>query len=77
MLLLLLMQVVEICKHTTVSSLHSNVAIPSDNNLKSKPEALFFYNETKAGLDILEQMSRCYSVKTGSKRWGQSIFFVM
>ena len=51
-----------------LSSLHSNVAISSENNPKKKPETVLFYNEIKMGIDILDQMSGCYSVKTGSRR---------
>ena len=51
-----------------LSSLHPNVAIPSENNPKKKPETVLFYKETKVGVDVFDQMSRCYSVKAGSRR---------
>ena len=50
-----------------LSSLHPNVAISSENNLKKKPETVLFYNKTKVVVDVLDQMLRCYSVKAGSR----------
>ena len=47
---------------------HPNVAILSENNPKKKPETVLFYNETKVEVDVLDQMSRCYSVKARSRR---------
>ena len=58
-----------------LSSLHPNVAIPSENNPKKKPETVLFCNETKVGVDVLDQMSRCYSVKAGSRRWPIHVFY--
>ena len=52
-------------------SLHPNVAIPSENN----PKQYFFYNETKVRVDVLEQMSRCYSVKAGSRHRPIHVFY--
>ena len=40
-----------------------------------KPKAIFFYNETKVGVDVLDQMSRCYSVKAGSRNWPIHMFY--
>ena len=57
------------------SSLLPNVAIPSENNQKKKPETVVFYNETKVGVDVLDQMSRCYSAKAGSRRWPIHVFY--
>ena len=57
-----------------LSSLHPNVAISSENNPK-KTRNSTFYNETKMGVDVLDQMSRCYSVKAGSRRWPTHVFY--
>ena len=54
-----------------LSSLHPNVAISLENNPKKKPET---YNKTKLGVNVLDQMSRCYSVKAGSRRWPIHVF---
>ena len=40
-----------------------------------KPKAILFYNETKVGVDVLDQMSRCYSVKAGSRNWPIHMFY--
>ena len=58
-----------------LSSLHKDVTIPERNNPKRKPETILFYNETKVGVDVLDQMSRQYSVKAGSRRWPIHVFY--
>ena len=40
-----------------------------------KPEIVQFYNETKGGVDTIDQMSRCYSTKAASRRWPLQVFF--
>jgi len=57
------------------SSLHPNVAIPSENNPKKQLENSLFYDETKVGIDVLDQMSRCYSVTAGSRCWPIHVFY--
>ena len=42
---------------------------------KKNPKQYFFYNETKVGVDVLDQMSRCYSVKAGSRHWPIHVFY--
>ena len=42
--------------------------IPEHNNPKRKPETVLFYNRTKIDMDVLDQMSRLYSVKAASRR---------
>ena len=49
--------------------LHPDVGISSENNTKKKPETVLFYNKTKAGVDVVDQMTRKYSVKAASQRW--------
>ena len=58
-----------------LSSLHPNVAIPSEDIPKKKPDTVLLYNETKVGVYVLEQMSRCYSVKAGSRRCPIHMFY--
>ena len=60
-----------------LSLLPPNVAIPSENNQKKKPETVLLYNETKIGVDVFDQMSRCYSVKAGSRRWPIHVYNVI
>jgi hypothetical protein len=56
-----------------LSSMHSNVTISS--NEKKTPETVSFYNETKYGVDIIDQMARKYSVKASSRRWPVHTFY--
>ena len=34
-----------------------------------------FYNKTKFGVDVTDQMARKYSVKSGSRTWPLQVFF--
>ena len=56
-----------------LSSLHSSVSI--GNSEKKVPETIDFYNVTKYGVDVLDQMARKYSVKAGSRRWPVQVFY--
>lgn len=56
-----------------LSSLHPTLEISS--NEKQKPEVVNFYNATKYGVDVLDQMARKYSVKSSSRRWPVQVFF--
>ena len=58
-----------------MSTLHPDVEIPSDNNPKKKPETVLFYNKTKADVDVIDQMTRKYSVKAASRRWPIHVFY--
>ena len=51
-----------------MNTLHPDVEIPSDHNPK-KNQRLLFYNTTKAGVDVIDQMTRKYSLKAASRRW--------
>ena len=42
---------------------------------KKKPETVLFYNETKVGVDVVDQMVRMYSVKASSRRWPMHVFY--
>ena len=67
------------CKKTKsvaiLSTLHPDVPVTTENNPKKKPEAVLFYNKTKVGVDVLDQMARLYSVKAGSRRWPVHVFY--
>ncbi|CAH2089749.1 unnamed protein product [Euphydryas editha] len=56
-----------------LSSKHKSVKIAS--NRKRTPETVSFYNKTKFGVDVLDQMARKYSVKAGSRRWPLQVFY--
>ena len=46
-----------------------------DKTTKKKQEAVTFYNKTKSGVDIADQMTRQYTVKAGTRRWPVSVFY--
>ena len=58
-----------------MSTLDPDVEISSDNNPKKKTETVLFYNKTKAGVDVIDQMTRKYSVKAASRRWPIHVFY--
>lgn len=60
-------------KVLVLSTKHNSVKIEKDK--KKLPETILFYNKTKFGVDITDQMARKYSVKSGSRRWPLQVFF--
>ena len=55
-----------------LSTLHRTVAIGNVPNIV--PETVHYYNSTKVGVDIVDQMARKYSTKAGSHRWHVRVF---
>ena len=56
-----------------LSSLHMFVEL--DESEKKKPETVEFYNKTKCGVEVADQMARQYSVKAGTRRWPVAVFY--
>jgi hypothetical protein len=56
-----------------MSTLHSSIFI--GNDAKKLPETVDFYNNTKYGVDVVDQMARKYSVKAGGRRWPVHVFY--
>ena len=56
-----------------LSTVHTAIAVGSDP--KKTPESIEFYNATKFGVDVIDQMARKYSVKAGSRRWPIQIWY--
>jgi hypothetical protein len=52
-----------------LSSRHERVSPADDDDDKTKPNTIVFYNQTKYGVDILDEMARKYSVKPACRRW--------
>ena len=48
-----------------LSSLYKDVKIPEANHPKHKPDIKLLYNKNKIAVDIIDQMTRLYSVKGG------------
>lgn len=56
-----------------LSSKHKYVKIEETG--KFIPETIAFYNHTKFGVDMTDQMARKYSTKSKSNRWPVQVFF--
>lgn len=56
-----------------LSSKHKSIGI--ERSGKHIPETIRFYNSTKFGVDMTDQMARKYSVKSKSRRWPAQVFF--
>ncbi|KAF2879644.1 hypothetical protein ILUMI_26526 [Ignelater luminosus] len=50
-----------------LSTLHTSVTI-NTNEKKKKPKTVLYYNDTKYGVDVADQMARKYTVKASSRR---------
>ena len=57
-----------------LSSMHKDVSIDK-NHSKKRPETVEYYNKTKAGVDVLDQMSRYHTCKSATRRWPAACFF--
>ena len=55
--------------------MHKQVNLDLNNNPKKKPETILYYNSTKYGIDVIDQMARKYSVKSATRRWPIAIFY--
>ena len=53
--------------------MHPDVKI--QDNPKKFPATIAYYNSTKYGVDIVDQMASKFSVKAGSRRWAVHVFY--
>ena len=56
-----------------LSFLHMSVELGESE--KKTPETVEFYNKTKCGVDVANQMVRQYSFKAGIRRWPVAVFY--
>lgn len=56
----------------TVSSMHHT---PNVDETTKKPEIILFYNQTKIGVDLLDQRCSNYSTGRRTRRWPLAIFY--
>lgn len=56
-----------------LSSKHKFVTV--ENNDKRLPETVSYYNKTKFGVDMTDQMARKFTTKSKSCRWPLQVFF--
>lgn len=59
------------------STLHKDKKIDESTNELAKPEIITFYNLTKGGVDVVDQMKSNYSVSRVSCRWPLTVFFTL
>lgn len=57
-----------------LSTLHHDEEIRTSSK---KPEIIHFYNQTKSGVDTLDQLIRTYTCKRRTNRWPQALFYNM
>ena len=62
-------------KNKSVVLISTQHRLPSVVEITGKPEIILFYNSTKAGVDTLDQLVRCYSTKRPTRRWPMSLFY--
>lgn len=60
-----------------MSTLHHDDKIDDTTGHQKKPEMITFYNSTKAGVDVVDELCASYSVSRNSKRWPMTIFYGM
>ncbi|KAM3603127.1 uncharacterized protein V6R79_016937 [Siganus canaliculatus] len=56
-----------------LSTRHRSVTISKEQ--KRKPETVTYYNHSKVGVDVLNQMLRKYTVKASTQRWPVAVFY--
>ena len=59
-----------------LSTLHSEPKVDTSNEQR-KPEVILTYNETKAGVDTVDQMTKNYSCKRKTWRWPLVVFYML
>lgn len=58
-----------------LSTFHEDDGIDSTSGEAMKPDILTFYNVTKGGVDVVDEMKNAYSVSRISRRWPLTLFF--
>lgn len=58
-----------------LSTLHDDNKIDETTGDAQKPEIITYYNATKAGVDVVDQMKEEYSVGRMTRRWPMRLFF--
>ena len=56
-----------------LSSMHRNVNIDQCHK-KKLPETRQYYNKSKVGVDVLDQMARYHTSKSSTRRWRVAVF---
>ncbi|KAJ8394423.1 hypothetical protein AAFF_G00046340 [Aldrovandia affinis] len=56
-----------------LSSMHDDQAV-SHNSGKRKPEVIQYYNRTKIGVDLMDQMVHTFTCKRQVRRWPMALW---
>ena len=59
------------------SSMHHNDKIDPESGDMKKPEIITFYNSTKGGVDMIDQMAGEYDTSRNSQRWSLTVFYTL
>ena len=57
-----------------LSTMHHGISIVEEDP-KKRPEIIKFYNETKIGVDLVDQMVQTYTCKRQTRRWPFILFY--
>ena len=49
--------------------MHDDMTIDTQSGMKKKPEIITFYNQTKFGIYVVDQMVGGYNVARTTRRW--------
>lgn len=60
-----------------LSSLHHDNKLDLATGVDQKPEIISFYNFTKAGVHVVDELSATYNVSRNSRRWSLTIFLCL
>uniref|UniRef100_A0A286Y2W0 PiggyBac transposable element-derived protein domain-containing protein n=1 Tax=Cavia porcellus TaxID=10141 RepID=A0A286Y2W0_CAVPO len=58
-----------------MSTLHYGGNIDRETSTKQKPEMITFYNKTKGGVDVVDELCSNYDVTRNTKRWPMVVFY--
>ncbi|VEN58495.1 unnamed protein product [Callosobruchus maculatus] len=58
-----------------VSSMHFDDEIDTGTGDKAKPRIITFYNETKSGVDVVDELSSNYNCARNTRRWPMVILY--
>ena len=61
-------------KNVLFSSMHHDDKIDPESGDIKKPEIITFYNSTKGGVDMVDQMAGEYVTLRNSRRWSLTVF---
>ena len=59
------------------SSMHHDDKIDPESGDTKKPEIITFYNSTKGGVDMVDQMAGKYDTSRNSRRWSLTVFYTL